>query len=327
MGGRREGAQEVMNGFNNEPLHVKYRPTTFDDVIGHDAMLKALKGMVKRRDTQSFLFSGPAGTGKTKLARICARNLGCDPKDVIEIDGATHTGVEDMRAVQKVVQFRPFGKSTARAIIVDEAHRLSPNAWDSMLKLTEEPPPNAYWFLCTTNVGKVPHTIRTRFAGFTLNKVNDDNLGIIFDDVCKAEKIRLSDDVANLIIREAKGSPRQLLINLAQCRECRTKKDAAAVLRTVVDSDATLELCRFVIAGKGSWVKVMGLMQKLEEDDENPEAIRIIVCNYMGAALRKATSDKQAVALLDKLDAFAGSYNPAEGYAPLYQSIGRSLFS
>lgn len=308
-----------------ESLHTKYRPDAFDAVIGQDAVVKPLSRMIKKREAQSYLLCGPSGTGKTTLARICAYEVGCDDKDVIEIDGATYTGIDDMRRIHEVIRFKPFGGSKARSVILDEAHRLSRNAWDSLLKVVEEPPKGVYWFFCTTEANKVPTTIKTRCASYTLKPVADKDLGTILSDVCDLEKIKLPEDVGDMIVREAHGSPRQMLQNLATCREAKSKKEAAQLLRTALESDAQLQLCRFVVDSGGSWVKVMGIVEKLQ--DENPEGVRINVVNYIGAALRNAKSDGQATKLLSILDNWSIPYNSSEGMAPLYQSIGRSLFS
>jgi DNA polymerase III gamma/tau subunit len=310
---------------NDEVLHLRYRPQTLDEVIGQGAITRSLKGIISRRSAHAFLFSGPSGCGKTTLARITAFDLGCLPKDVLEIDAATRTGIDDMRKIQEILQYRPFGKGEGRAVIVDECHMLSKASWNSLLKSIEEPPPDTYWFFCTTEAGKVPATVKTRCAPFVVSPVDEKQLGHLFDDVCKAEKIDLPGDVGDLIIKEARGSPRQMLVNLELCRGAKTKKEAAGILKTVLASDPVLEFCRFVIQGKGSWTKAMAVLGKLE--DEPPESIRIVVSNYVGSAVRNAKGDQEACRLLFILDAFATPYNPSEGLAPLMSSIGRVLFS
>src|ERR1700679_2452146 len=151
-------------------LITRYRPQVFDEVIGQDAVVRSLKATVKKKDAQIFLFSGPAGTGKTTLARLVAKAFGVEDKQVEsgEIDGATNNGIESMRNIQDIIQYRPFGNSGMRSITIDECHRLSPNAWDSLLKVLEDPPKHVVWFFCTTNPIKVPATIKTRCAKFEL---------------------------------------------------------------------------------------------------------------------------------------------------------------
>jgi DNA polymerase III gamma/tau subunit len=305
-------------------LHDKYRPNSFDEVVGQDAVVKALTDVIERKGTQAYLFCGPAGIGKTTLARIVAQEYGCLDGAVTEIDAATFTGVDDMRKVQTLLQYRAFGKSKYRAVILDEAHRLSSQAWDSLLKITEKPPRHAIWLLCTTNPSKLPNTIRTRFTTFTLNPVKDDQLAKLYEWVCAEERIKLSDAIGDMIIKEANGSPRQMLVNLELCRSITDRKEAAALLRSAIESDPTIELCRLVTGG-GSWTRAMALVEKLE--DTNPESVRIIVMNYIATMLKGAKTDEAACRLLQIMDAFAEPYIHSENTAPLLRSIGRALFT
>lgn len=306
-------------------LITKYRPQTLEEVIGQDAVVRSLQSTCKRKDSQVFLFSGPSGCGKTTLARIVAKKYGVDDASIMEIDAASRTGIDDMRQLQETVQYRPFGDSGKRAIILDECHALSKNAFDSLLKSLEDPPAHIVWFFCTTNPAKIPATLKTRCTKFELKSVADKQLGELYDFVCDQEKINPPGDVGDLIIREAKGSPREMLSLMVVARMARNKKEAAELIRTVNETDASLELCRFITDGGGSWTKCMGLLEKLE--GENPESIRIMITNYLGKCLKGAKSDQAAVAFMTKLDAFATPYTGVDGQAPLLMSIGRALFA
>jgi DNA polymerase III subunit gamma/tau len=308
-------------------LIVKYRPQAFDEVIGQDAVVRSLKTTVKKKDAQIFLFSGPAGTGKTTLARLVAKAFGVEDKQIEsgEIDGATNNGIESMRNIQDIIQYRPFGNSGMRSITIDECHRLSPNAWDSLLKVLEDPPKHVVWSFCTTNPIKVPATIKTRCAKFELKLVEDKKLGELYDWVYEQENLDIPGDVGDLLIKEAKGSPRQLLSNIVIARTALNKKEASTLLQTATESNASLELCRFITDGNGSWVKCMSLLEKLK--DEPPESLRILIANYLASCLKSAKSDQTAVMFMTKLDAFSQSYVGFEGQAPLLLSIGRALFA
>lgn len=306
-------------------LITKFRPTALAEVVGQNAIVRSLQAICKKQDTQVFLFSGPSGCGKTTLSRIIAKLYGVEDNSVMEIDAASRTGIDDMRQLQEVLLYRPFGDSGKRAVILDECHALSKNAFDSLLKALEDPPKHVVWFFCTTNPAKIPKTLQTRCTKFELKIVADKDLGDLLDFVCAEEKIDISQDVFDLIIKEAAGSPRQLLSNLVVARTAKTKKEAGELLKAAIETDASLELCRFVASGSGSWVKCMGLLNALE--GTNPESVRILIANYLGSCLKNAKSDDQAVKFIQRLDGFSQPYAPTDGNAPLLLSIGRALFS
>lgn len=305
-------------------LHTKYRPAAFKQVVGQMAAIKSLSSVLNRDGSHAFLFTGPSGCGKTTLARIAAHFVRCDPKDILEIAAALKTGVDDMRDIQEFSLYRPLGGGESRAIILDECHRLSKNAWDALLKAIEEPPRHMYWFLCTTDPGKVPATIKTRCTTINLKLVADADMRGLIDDVCIEEGIKLSDDVIALVLKNARGSPRQALVSLSQVRDAKDKREAAQILQTALETEPTVELCRMLVAGTGSWQKAMSLVAKLDED---PESVRIIVNNYVAAVLIEASTDKSVMHLCRILDSFSKSYNQSDRLAPLLLSIGNVLIA
>lgn len=304
-------------------LHDYYRPRELADVIGQDAVVKSLSGVIKRGGSRTFMFAGPSGVGKTTLAKITARMLGCADRNVLDINAAVNTGIDAMRRVQELTQYRPFGKDKWRGLIIDEAHRLSGQAWDSLLLALEKPPEYVAWFICTTSPAKVPKTIKTRCASFALKPVAESELRKLFARVADAEKIRMDREVRDAVIREAEGSPRQMLSNMEVCADARSRKEASELLRTAQETDGIRELCQFLMRG-GSWSKAASILDSLK--DEPPESVRIAVCNYIGGALRNARSDRDATHLLGILDEFAQPYGVAER-AMLALSVGRVLFS
>lgn len=305
-------------------LHYELRPKLFKHVLGQAPVVEALQAALKNQSTQAYLFSGPSGVGKTTLARIMANKLKCQ---ATEIDGATYTGVDAMRELVKSVQYVPFG-AVGHAIIIDECQRISRPAWESSLKALEEPPQGVHWLLCTTDPGKIPDTVQTRTLHLRLKSLTRNDLSQLIEQSAARANIHLAPTIRQLIVDEANGSARQALVNLDACRDAKDQAQAAQLLRTLQESDAGLALCRTLIGyenRESSWTSAMQLVDKLLEAGDDPEGLRIRICLYFAAAIRKAEPQK-AADLLQRMEPFAYSYSPADAMPHLIRSIGASLF-
>jgi DNA polymerase-3 subunit gamma/tau len=305
-----------------ESLITKYRPTLWKHVVGQAAAVAALRSAIDHKTARAFVLSGASGLGKTTLARIAANKLKCLPENLMEIDAATYTGIDAMRTVAQDLQYKPFTDNQVRVVITDEAHGLSRQAWDSLLKVVEEPPPDVYWFFCTTQPHKVPDTILTRCTHVQLRDIPRAELEQLVLAVAAKEKIKLQQGVLTLVIREARGSARQALANLGMCRDA-DHAAAEAILETAQESDTVLTLCRLLVDG-GTWEQAMGLAKQLA--DQNPEGVRIVVFNYLATAAQGAKNEKGVVYLLQRMEAFARSYGSADGRGQLVRSIGQCYF-
>jgi DNA polymerase III gamma/tau subunit len=312
-----------------EPLHTKYRPTRLEDVVGQSHLVSSLAQMLAKfnktgQAPHAFLFTGPSGTGKTTLARILAGAFKVSPQGLVEIDGATNSGVADMRSITDAVRHRSFGEGGRKFVIVDECHALSKQTWQSLLKPIEEPPAHVWYALCTTEPEKVPETIRTRCVGYALRGVSDDDIGDLLSKVRDAEKLSTSDELLGVIARQAQGSPRRALVYLQTAGHVKDKREALRLLETGVgEEEEAVALARMLCTGRGAtWPKAMEILKKLQGD--SPEGIRLVVLAYASKMLPTA---KEPEPLLAVLQAFREPCRASEGFAPLYLAVGELLLS
>ena len=211
-------------------LARKWRPQRFEDVIGQRAVTQTLRNAIgSRRIAQSFVFAGPRGVGKTTTARILARGLNCDQgptadpcgacdacveiaegrdMDVLEIDAATNTQVDKVREIIIAGLGMAPVRDRHKIFIIDEVHRLSPQAFDALLKSIEEPPPHVVFMMATTEIDKVPPTIQSRSQVFELKTIGVKPIAEQLQSIAAAEKIAIDDAAVMLIARAGDGSMR-----------------------------------------------------------------------------------------------------------------------
>src|SRR6187549_109989 len=215
-------------------LARKYRPQTFAELIGQDAMVKTLGNAIERgRIAHAFLLTGVRGVGKTSTARLIAKALNCfgpdgqgQPTiqpcgvcehcraiaegrhiDVVEMDAASHTGVDDVREIIDAVRYASVS-ARYKIYIIDEVHMLSKSAFNALLKTLEEPPEHVKFLFATTEVSKVPVTVLSRCQRFDLRRIAADRLAAHFAEVAKAEGVEVDPEALGMIARAAEGSVR-----------------------------------------------------------------------------------------------------------------------
>ncbi|MDP2654327.1 MAG: DNA polymerase III subunit gamma/tau [Candidatus Omnitrophota bacterium] len=218
-------------------LARKHRPSQFDEVIGQDNITEMLKGAIASgRIAHAYLFCGPRGIGKTSCARILAKCLNCQDGptanpcgkcpaceeitkgisfDVLEIDGASNRGIDEIRALRENVKFSPtYGRY--KIYIIDEVHMLTTEAFNALLKTLEEPPPHVKFIFATTDPNKVPATIISRCQRFDFKRIPVKTIIELLSQVCKKEKLEISQDALYAVARASQGSLRDSLSILDQ---------------------------------------------------------------------------------------------------------------
>ena len=259
-------------------LARKYRPQRFDELIGQDAMVQTLGNAIKRdRLAHAFLLTGVRGVGKTSTARLVAKALNCigpdgqggptispcnicEPCvaiaegrhiDVIEMDAASHTGVDDVREIIEAVRYSAVS-ARFKVYIIDEVHMLSKNAFNALLKTLEEPPAHVKFLFATTEVNKVPVTVLSRCQRFDLRRISAEQLAAHFAAVAEKEAVEVEPEALALIARAAEGSARDGLSILDQAIAHGSGAVTADQVRAMLglsDRGATRKLLGLLLAG------------------------------------------------------------------------------
>ncbi len=291
--------------------HLRYRPTTFDEVVGNADLVATLQGVLNNEAARphAFLFHGPTGCGKTTLGRIMAEALGAVGNDLREVDSADFRGIDTVRDIRKQSQYRPL-EGPCRVWILDECHKMSNDAQNALLKALEDPPPHVYYILCTTDPQKLIATIRGRCAQFQVNLLSDREMLTLLRRVTKGENESLTKQVYDQIIQDAQGHPRNALQVLGQVLAVDADRRMAVAQRTAELTSQTIELCRALTAQGTSWKKIATILTGLK--DQDPEGIRRAVLGYCQAILLKGTQHNQAAIVLEHfIEPFYNSGYPA----------------
>jgi DNA polymerase-3 subunit gamma/tau len=285
-------------------LYRKYRPQSFKDVVGQEQAVELLTSAIKQKKiSHAYLFCGGRGTGKTTVARIVARDIGCNDEDIIEIDAASNRGIDEIRELREAVRTAPFS-SPYKVYIIDEVHMLTKEAANALLKTLEEPPSHVVFILATTDPEKLPQTIVSRCQKVVFKNPDIDTLASRLMYVAEAEGgPKVSKESARRIATHGKGSYRdalgileQVLTTAAKIPEIAEEKlagmlgfteeeDLLMLLEAVCKKDGKTILSTIKKLEKGSALRTYddliesvrrGLLSRIgEETPENPEIARI----------------------------------------------------
>ena len=333
-----------------QALYRKYRPKTFDDVVGQEHITETLKKQVETgRLSHAYLFIGTRGTGKTTCAKILAKAVNCEHPvngnpcnqcaacrgiddgsvlDVVELDAASNNGVDNVRALRDEAVFSP-ASVRKRVYIVDEVHMLSNSAFNALLKILEEPPEHLMFILATTELHKVPATILSRCQRHSFKRIPVDTITARLNFVAQQEHLNLQPDAAALLARMADGGMRDALTLLDQCcgNEC-ISTDAVISAIGLAGNLRTAQLLRSVAAGDTAGA--LEQFRELWQDGKDPSALLDELSMLQRDLLMQAVAPRGGRELLSgaydpvTLDELSGAFSPAQLLANL-QSIQQTL--
>jgi len=281
-------------------LYRKYRPQTFDEVVGQEAVVRTLKNAIEREQVrQAYLFAGPRGTGKTSMARILAKALNCaygptvtpdgtcnscvaiasgTSLDVVEMDAASQRGIDDIREIRERVVLQPV-EGRYKVYILDEAHQLTDAAFNALLKLIEEPPPHLVFVFCTTDLAKMLPTVRSRCQTFMFARPRLSELTKLLRRIADGEQIDAPDASLALVARSARGSFRDAVSTLDQLSAA---TDGAVSVQSVlqllgaVEEEALFRIGDLIVDGDTA-----GLLSFVEELADQGQDLNRLVADLL----------------------------------------------
>lgn len=271
-------------------LYQKYRPKTFEDMIGNSESIEALKtALIKPNHSHAYLLSGAPGTGKTTMARIMATELHADEFDIQEINTATNRGIDTAREIMSQMRLLPMN-GPIRVYILDECHKFTNDMQNALLKPLEDTPEHVYFFLCTTNPEKLIKAVRSRCTEVKTELLDPDHIMRILKRINKAEDLKVGTEVLESISDLAEGSPRKAIVMLEKVGSLPNDEKRMTIVEKLEVSEEDEDLksfCRLLLDPKMGWGNIGPVLKNLIGANklDDPESFRYQVLAYINNTL------------------------------------------
>jgi DNA polymerase III gamma/tau subunit len=276
----------------SEELYKKLRPDDFGGVYGQEEAVSVLKEKLSSNKFPSaVLLSGPSGTGKTTLARICRLKLGCGDMDYSEVNAASTRGIELAREISGSVKMRPLS-GEKRVWVLDEGHHMTNDCQTALLKVFEDTPRHAHFFVCTTHPNKLIPTIRNRCTEVKLSAISAEKILSLVKSACKSEKLKVTQEVLEKIVECAQGSARKALVLLDSVASLSSEDEMLDALSRPDGESLAIEVARHLMSPRPDWKTLSSIITRLADKEDDPETIRRIILGYATSVMLK-TQGKQ----------------------------------
>lgn len=272
---------------SNKPLHIRCRPKKLSEIVGNKHVVSCLQEMMKRKNKPKvYLLHGCYGSGKTTIAKIIAREVGC--KNPIVINAGNDRGIDTAREIIEITKYKSL-LGSSRFIIIDEGHQCTDAFQQSLLTTLEDVPDGVYFALCTTEPQKIIKTVRNRCVELSVSALSDNEMKQLITNVVGKENLDINKEAISAIVKNSNGIPRTALLMLEKIIGIKDLKAITEILSVSDDKlqKEVIDLCRALMFGK-SWSEACIIVQSiLETNINNLERVRLAILGYVSSVALK----------------------------------------